>query len=236
MKIGIIGNGEVGSALKKVYDQNQIKAYVKDLDKDDGLEECEMLHVCIPYNEDFLTAVRSYVEKYKPTYTIIHSTVPPSTIEKIAKATNAKIAHSPVRGIHPELLEGILTFEKYIGADFDSSEIVDHFKSLGIKTRVTSSRTSEIAKLLSTTYYGVCIAWHGEMKKICDNLNVDFEEAVTEWNKDYNESYVKLGKSNLVRPVLYPPNKIGGHCVIPNAKILKDVADSPAIDLLLKYS
>jgi hypothetical protein len=74
------------------------------------------------------------------------------------------------------------------------------------------------------------------MKKICDNLNVDFEEAVTKWNKDYNESYMKLGKGNVVRPVLYPPNKIGGHCVIPNAKILKGVTDSTAIDLLLEYS
>jgi len=236
MKVGIIGYGEVGQALNKVYDKNQVKAYIKDLNKDDGLEGCEILHVCIPYNEDFSTSTCSYIERYQPKYTIIHSTVPPSTTEKVTELTGCKVAHSPVRGIHPELLEGLLTFEKYIGADFDSGEIVEHFNSLGIKTRATSSRTSEIAKLLSTTYYGICIAWHGEMKKICDELNVNFEEAVTEWNKDYNKSYKKLGKENVVRPVLYPPNKIGGHCVIPNTKILKKHLDSKAIDLILEYS
>jgi hypothetical protein len=236
MKIGIIGYGEVGHALGQVYKKNKKSFFVKDLEKDEGLDGCYILHFCTPYNDDFLSDTTSYINHYNPEYAVIHSTVPPGTTNEINKLTACNVAHSPIRGIHPELLEGILTFEKYVGSDFDSGPITDHFKSLGIKTRVTSSRTSEIAKLLSTTYYGVCIAWHGEMKKICDNLNVDFEEAVTEWNKDYNESYMKLGKGNVVRPVLYPPNKIGGHCVIPNAKILKGVTDSTAIDLLLEYS
>ena len=236
MKIGIIGYGEVGRALGQVYEKNKKDFFVKDRERDDGLDECYILHFCTPYDNNFLSETCSYIERYNPKYAIIHSTVPPETTSEINKLTDSYVAHSPVRGIHPELLEGILTFEKYIGADFDSGEIVGHFKSLGIKTRVTSSRTSEIAKLLSTTYYGVCIAWHGEMKKICDNFNVDFQEAVTEWNKDYNESYKKLGKDNVVRPVLYPPNKIGGHCVIPNAQMLKDITDSTAIDLLLEYS
>jgi UDP-N-acetyl-D-mannosaminuronate dehydrogenase len=112
-------------------------------------------------------------------------------------------------------------------------------EKLGLKTKVFyPSVTTELGKLLDTSYYGLCIAWHGEMKKISDKLGVNFEEVVTAFNKTYNEGYKKLGKSNVVRPVLYPPQKtggIGGHCVIPNAELLKKYFKSKALDLILEY-
>lgn len=95
---------------------------------------------------------------------------------------------------------------------------------------------TEIGKIFDTTYYGVCIAWHGETEKICKKFGVNFKEAVTDFNQTYNEGYTKLGKKNVVRPVLYPPKgKIGGHCIIPNAKILKRLYDGKFLDLLLRY-
>jgi hypothetical protein len=90
---------------------------------------------------------------------------------------------------------------------------------------------------MSTTYYGLCIAWHGEMKHICDEYNIDFEEAVTDWNKGYNKGMRGLNKSDLLRPILYPPNHdaIGGHCVVPNAILLRKIFDSKALDLIIDY-
>jgi len=97
--------------------------------------------------------------------------------------------------------------------------------------------TSELAKLLSTTYYGMCIAWTGEMKKFCDEVGADFNETVRMWNETYNEGYTELGHSNFVRPVLYSPDgPIGGHCIIPNAKLLGKIKDSTALKLIEEYS
>jgi UDP-N-acetyl-D-mannosaminuronate dehydrogenase len=236
MKIGIIGYGEIGKALEKLYLKNQNKVSVKDIDRDDGLDGSEIINICLPYSDFFVSDTCFYIKEYQPRYTVIHSTIPPSTTQKISEATKSKVVHSPVRGVHPELLEGLLTFEKYIGADFDCVEIANHFEELGVKTKIVSPKTSELAKLFSTSYYGLCIAWHGEMKKMCDSLGVNFEDAVTDWNKNYNESYKKLNKSNVVRPLLYPSPQIGGHCIIPNAKILREEFDSTALDLILEYS
>ncbi len=98
------------------------------------------------------------------------------------------------------------------------------------------SETTEIGKLLDTTYYGLCIAWHGEMKKICDQYGVNFEKAVSDFNNTYNEGYTRLGKKNVVRPVLYPPEKgINSHCIVPNVKILQNYINSKALDLILEY-
>jgi len=230
-KIGILGYGEVGQTIAKFYKNPQIK----DLNRDDGLEGVETLHICIPWSENFVKIVKREIKKIKPKITIIHSTIAPGTVKKIG----GMIVHSPIRGVHPHLYEGIKTFVKYIGADNKrAGELAKkHLKSLGIKTKVFyPSITTEIGKLLDTSYYGLCIAWHGEMAKICDKFGINFEKAVTNFNNTYNEGYLKFGKKNVIRPVLYPPKKgIKGHCVCENAKILNKYFKSQALDLILKY-
>ena len=238
LEVGILGYGEVGMSIAKFYKDPKIK----DLDRNDGLEGVEILNICIPWNEKFIDIVKKEIKRVQPNLTIIHSTVAPFTTQKIIQGLPKKlkmVVHSPVRGMHPDLYESIKIFIKYIGTDSEKAGqfAKEHLESLGIRTKVFQpSVTTEIGKLFSTSYYALCIAWHGEMKKICDRIGVDFEEAVTDFNRTYNKGYSKLGRKNVVRPVLYPPKGgIGGHCIIPNAKILKRFFNSKAIDLILKY-
>ncbi|MBI2632785.1 MAG: hypothetical protein HYW78_00120 [Parcubacteria group bacterium] len=237
--VGIIGYGEVGKAIAQFYENPKIK----DLDRDDGLEGVEILHICIPYNNAFIETVVSAIKRIKPLFaTIIHSTVAPGTTKKIIDSLPSElnsVVHSPIRGVHPYLFEGIQTFVKYIGAEdeFGALKVQEHLESLGIKTKIVyPAAATELAKLLDTTYYGLCIAWHGEMKKICEQFGVDFNTVATDFNTTYNEGYEKLGKKNVIRPVLTPPDgPIGGHCVIPNVYILLQFFESEAFDLILKY-
>ena len=236
---GILGYGEVGKGIAKFYKNPKIK----DLKRDDGLNGVEILHICIPWSKNFIKIVKKEIKKIKPTVTIIHSTVAPFTTKKLAlslpKGIGGMVVHSPVRGMHPNLYKGIKTFVKYIGTDNKKAGKLAkrHLESLGIKTKVFQpSVTTEIGKLFSTSYYGLCIAWHGEMEKICDKIGIDFEKAITDFNKTYNEGYKRLGKNNVVRPVLYPPKGgIGGSCIIPNTEIFKKYHNSKALDLILKY-
>ena len=234
-KIGILGYGEVGRAIAKFYKNPKIK----DLKRDDGLVGVDILNVCIPWSDDFFSIVKDEIKKNNPNLTIIHSTTVPGTTKKLADIFGGMVVHSPIRGVHPDLYRGIKTFIKYIGADNKNAGILAkrHMENLGIETKVfSSSKTTELGKLLDTTYYGICIAWHGEMKKICDKFGVNFDQAVTDFNKTYNDGYTKMGKKNVVRPTLYPPKKgIDGHCIIPNAKILSKILKSKSIDLVLDY-
>lgn len=231
IKVGILGYGEIGKAISKFYKNLKIK----DLKRDDELKGIDILHICIPWSDKFVDIVKKEIKNSKPKLTIIHSTVAPGTVKKIG----GMVVHSPVRGVHPHLYEGIKTFVKYIGADNKKAARLaeGHFKKLGIKTKIFyPSKTTELGKILDTTYYGMCIAWHKEMKKICDQLDIDFEKSVTEFNQTYNEGYKKLGKSNVIRPVLFADQKpIGGHCIVPNTKLLKKYFESRAIDLILNY-
>lgn len=229
--VGILGFGEVGQAVAKFFHSPKIK----DLKRKDDFTGIDVLHVCIPWNKNFVNIVRKEMRLYKPKLVIIHSTVIPGTTKKIGKLA----VHSPVRGVHPNLHKGIKTFVKYIGADNKKAGLLaqKHLESVGMHTKlVMPSSATELGKLLDTTYYGLCIAFHGEMKKWCDKFGVKFSDAATDFNKTYNEGYKKLGMPHVVRPVLYAPEgPITGHCVIPNAELLSEFFESKALQLVLSY-
>ena len=243
-KVGILGYGEIGKSIEQVYLENKKNTFdlrIKDLDRNDNLAGIDILNICIPYKSEtqFVGSVSSVISQFNPKLTIIHSTTAPGTTNILTDLTEALIVHSPIRGIHPNLYEGLMTFVKFIGSDTaEAAELAkSHCEELGISSYIcNSSRTTELGKLFSTTYYGLTIAWHGEMQKICKQMGVSFEQAVTIFNETYNEGYQKLDRGDVVRPVLYPPEGgIGGHCIIPNVEILNTYSSSLVFELIQQY-
>ena len=244
-KIGILGYGEIGRSIEEVYLMAPHQEYdiqITDLDRQGDFTNLSVLNICIPFKSEdqFVNAVNPILSRYSPELTIIHSTIAPGITQLLSDVTGKFIVHSPIRGVHPHLYEGIKTFVKFIGSDDkQASDLASsHFNNLGIQAVICrSSRTTELGKLLSTTYYGLVIAWHGEMKRICDEFGVSFEEAVSIFNETYNDGYRSLGREDVVRPALYPPEGgIGGHCIIPNVNILNSKSKSLAFDLINQYN
>lgn len=232
----IIGMGEIGTALYSlIEDSRKYQIYKKDLEEIDINANIDIMHICIPYTDEFVDIVRGYVEKFKPKLIIINSTVRPGTTQEIFGKCKISIVHSPVRGKHPNIKEGLLLYKKYIGPiDRNAGENAkNHFETLGVKTELFKSPIeTELAKILSTSYYGLCIAWHQEMERICKKFNADFDQTVTEFNKTYNDG-IKDVNPNLIRPIMYP-GFIGGHCVMPNLTILQKDIKSDFIDAIVK--
>lgn len=213
----IIGAGEVGRALKEVLSEKW-PVHIRDI-QDDAFGTFDVLHICFPPVGEFVRSVRAYTRKYRPKLVVIHSTVSVGTTAKLG----ADAVHSPIRGVHPHLAEGIRTFVKYFGG-IRAKEAARYFAACGVRTRTFQrAETTELLKILDTTYYGWNIVFAKEAARICAELGLSFDEVYTEANRDYNEGYAKLGMPNVVRPVLRAmPGKIGGHCIIPNTKLLKD--------------
>lgn len=235
-KVLVIGLGEVGSALCQVIEESEkYKLFKKDMEdiKIDG--EIDVMHICIPYMGNFVEIAADYIKKYNPKLVAINSTVGPGTTKAIYDKTKKNIVHSPVRGKHPRIKEGLLLFVKFIGPVNEKSgeDAKEHFESLGIKTELMNSpMETELGKLLSTTYYGLCIAYHQEMERVCKKFNSDFGQTVTRFNETYNDG-CKIINPNAVRPVLFP-GFIGGHCVMPNIALLKKNVKSDFLDAIEK--
>jgi len=216
----VAGMGEVGDALYSIL----VKAYpllTTAVDPGKGIlpvnvsDGVDVLHICFPYSDKFIEYVKSYQEEYKPKYTIIHSTVPVGTSVQVGSL------HSPIRGVHPKLEEGIRTFPKFIGGE-QSSDVADYFRRAGIRVVLfDKAETTEAMKLFDTEYYRTVIEFAHRVKRYCDEHGLNFHEVYTLANQTYNEGYTQLGHPEYVRPVLQPIMKpIGGHCLMPNKELI----------------
>ena len=91
-----------------------------------------------------------------------------------------------------------------------------------MKTKILSSpEATELAKLTETTYFGVMIAWAQEVERYCDQSGQSYEEVVSFYDE------IKF-----FPPVKYFPGVIGGHCVMPNIKILSKYSHSVLLDAI----
>jgi len=217
MKSLIIGAGEVGTALRKI-----IGGAIRDKEYLAG--HFDIIHICFPYSDKFIDAVKSYQQEYTPKHTVIHSTVPVGTSRQLGAI------HSPIRGKHPNLEEGIRVLVKFVGGE-DVDDVADWFRGFGLRVYICRKpETTELLKLLSTYYYKRCIEFCKEAEKLCERFDVPFAEAYTIANQTYNEGYEKLGMKEYIRPILQPLQKeIGGHCIEVNYNLLtgKDIHDLP---------
>ncbi|CAN0552774.1 unnamed protein product [Ectocarpus sp. 12 AP-2014] len=254
--VGILGNGEIGSSLHKVYRlAGDADVVVRDpfQELDVSLSHCGVVNVCISFGsyDGFVKVLRD-LKLREGCVVIIQSIVAVGCTDRVqADLPSLVFAHSPVRGVHPYLTEGLLTFDKYVGVsdqfvgdDSIRSFLTQHMKSLGMKPVVCRAKESELAKLTSTTLYGVNIAAITDVSKLCEDTGVDFDKVFTQWQTGYNAGYTALGKSNVCRPVLTPVPKnengkqvIGGHCVLQNCFILeREMAETTLSSFVLRYS
>jgi len=234
MKSLIIGNGEIGKGLFQVLEPVYPAIRIRGLEplpegKNGEILNFEFLHICFPYSKNFIEEVEKYQDRYLPEHTIIHSTVPVGTSRKCSAS------HSPIRGQHPNMAESIKTFVKYLGGA--NEEIKKYFENAGIKIKVfNKSETTELLKILSTTYYAWNIVFCKEVLRICEDLNLDFDEVYTFPNNTYNDGYKKLGKRSVRRPILEPrPGPIKGHCLMQNCELLEDVITKTIIEFNKRY-
>ncbi len=218
----VIGYGEVGQALKEVLACDCHDPYKHMVAPK---KQYDVIHIAIPYTPTFIRHVKSYQKLFKPTLTIIHSSVPVGTSRKLGAV------HSPVRGVHPHIAKGIKTFVKFFGGK-DAKQAAKLFKNRGINVYVTLlSETTEALKLWDTTQYGVLIALEKEINAYCKTFGLDADVVYRLSNQTYNEGYIKLGRHEVLRPYLkHVDGPIGGHCIIPNARLLH----SPSAKSLIK--
>jgi len=215
----VVGLGEVGKPLLELASKHYTAIGVDILPPPEQIVKIDFLHICYPFEiNNFVAETARYIELFKPTLTIINSTVGIGTTRAIAERTSAAVAHSPVRGKHVRMLDELRTYTKFVGAMDPASgqRAAEHFESMGLKTKILSApEATELAKLSETTYFGLLIAWAQEVERYCDRVSQSYEEVVSFYEEI---SYFPAVK--------FFPGIIGGHCVMPNIEILRKSDDS----------
>lgn len=214
----VIGIGEVGTAVWLNLSKAGYK--VTTLDKGEFLTgQYDVLHVCYPPSEEFISQTIEYQRRYDAKLTIIYSSVPVGTTKKIPMAV-----HSPVEGVHPRLEYSVKSFKRWIGYnDPKLGKLAQQvWEGITDTLLIDNSDHTEFLKIASTSKYGINLVWAQYMADCAEALGMDYK-LVKDWDTSYNTLYTKLHLRKFRKYVLdSPEGKIGGHCIIPNAKILDE--------------
>lgn len=194
------------------------------MELDPGVDRADIVHVCYPFQvPDFVGTTASYIARFDPRCTIVHSTVAPGTTRAITEASGgAVVYYSPVRGKHAAMEEHLQQYTKFVsGPDGDFDAVREHLEEAGLRVeRMEPTDALEAAKLLETTYFGVLIAWVQEAERFAKAVGSDYATV-----SRFVEEVPFL-------PSGYFPGKIGGHCVMPNIEILSSVRSSGILDFV----
>lgn len=210
----VAGLGEVGRPLFELLSPHYKTVGIDIKPPVERVGTVDVLHVCYPFEiKDFIGETTRYINEYKPRLTIINSTVAVGTTRAVAERTGAAVANSPVRGKHVRMLQEMRSYTKFVAAidPVDAAYASDHFKAAGLKTKILAApEATELAKLTETTYFGLMIAWAQEIERYCDRTGQSYDEIVSIYDEIPFFPTTK-----------YFPGVIGGHCVMPNIKILR---------------
>ena len=216
MKVLVIGAGQIGKAIHEI-----VKPFhdvgIRDVEEDNAVRNPEILHICYPDNLYFVSETRKYISKYKPSLTIIHSSV---AVGKTAQC-GEDVVHCPVRGRHPNLAKEIPAFTLFVGgASKDTvNKACKYLHGCGLIVKpVDDERATELCKLLSNVHMGLEIAWRQEVERMLKHFGVD-STTYESWEESYNFGYRVTGDEHLTRPTL-KPDPIGGHCILDCVDIL----------------
>lgn len=224
----VAGLGEIGKPIRQLISN---VTYTLGYDTDPRLVDkiskhnsfpTRLLHVCIPFNENFEKNVIDLNKKFNPMVIVIHSTVGPGTTNKLQQRLDIPVVYSATRGVHKRMLHDLKRYTKFFAVDSNApnakwaaSTYSKTLAKCGIKTKIMSNPiTLELAKIVcDTSYYGWLINYAQLSNMIASKYKVDYDEM---WSFT-DEIHKFLGN----RPKMFP-GFIGGHCVIPNLDLIND--------------
>jgi len=259
MKIGIVGQGFVGTAVYEGLKQYfKIKTY--DIAKDstcDSMEElCEksnIIFVCLPTPMEkdgscHIGIVESVLDEinqlmyfdgvgYTTKTIVVKSTIPPGTTMKWNKQFAAlDIVFNPEFLTEANSIEDFKNQNRIIigGPKKAASKVRRLFVKAFPKSQIikTDSTYAEMVKYVTNCFLATKVSFANEMYEICQYLEVDYDKVI-----EYAMHDERLGYSHWSVPGPDGDFGYGGHCFPKDVKALVSVAmqlDSNINPIMLK--
>ncbi len=250
MKIGIIGQGFVGSAINAGL-KNFYKVKTFDLDSakcnsthEDVCLNSDIIFVCLPtpmrksgecdtrilekaIKEIESVCLNAYVPKSP--ILVIKSTIPPGTTSRINDSCKLDVCFSP------EFLTEANSFDDFknqtriiIGGPRPATgKIKQMFRKAFPEIPIikTGSNTAEMVKYFTNCFLATKVIFANEMYDICKSHEIDFDK-VTEYAL-YDK---RIGKSHLMVPGPDGDRGFGGHCFPKDLAALIHISEKLEID------
>jgi UDPglucose 6-dehydrogenase len=193
MKIGIIGKGYVGNAVKKGFESKGfvVKAYdkFKESDNFEDVAACDFIFICVPTppKEDGsidLSMMDEVIGRLTQDnfrgIIVIKSTVIPGTAQGyLNKNPNLIIVSNPEFLTRSTAEYDFLNPDKIIigftaGDELAARELAILYKDFGAQIRIIKSEEAEMVKYMINNYYATRVIFANEIYDICQVMNIDY--------------------------------------------------------------
>jgi UDPglucose 6-dehydrogenase len=230
MKIGIIGQGYVGTALKVGFkDYYNVETYDKyDLSKSTKssikrvVEFTDVIFVCVPtpmrkdgtcYTGIVEEVIREINETADGHIVVIKSTVPPGTTDRInAEYTKSTVIFNPEFLTEANFIDDFKNQNRIIlgGDRKGTSKVRQLYSRLFPQATIvkTGAKHAEMVKYFTNCFLATKVSFANEMKHICDSIDLDYDKVV-----EYATYDKRLGKSHWSVPGPDGDLGFGGHCL-----------------------
>jgi nucleotide sugar dehydrogenase len=229
-KIGIIGNGFVGSAIVAGFGlHSEIKVYDKQPNKSiDTFQEvlnCDFVFVCLPSPMDSnnhgmldLSIIDSVFEQISnqnrrnDNIFIIKSTVTPGTTDKyIEQYPNLNIIFNPEFLTERAARLDFINSSRIVlgGQEHNLKKVYELYRDRFpfVKIVVTDTKSAEFIKYMCNCFFATKISFMNEMKQLSDALSLDWEDIMNGFVSDG-----RIGNSHLDVPGHDGMLGFGGKC------------------------
>ena len=254
MKIGIGGQGYVGTAIKvgfeSYYDLETYDKYSEEkstMQLADMVESCEVIFVCVPTpmnkdgscNIDVVEGVIKQINKLltdwksdKKPIVVIKSTVPPGTTEKLHKKfKNVNVIFNPEFLTEANFIDDFKNQTRIIlgGTRKGTNKLRQIYSKVFPTAHIikTHSTIAELVKYMTNSYLATKVSFANEMYQICEKFDMDYDKVV-----EYATLDERLGVTHWSVPGPDGDFGFGGHCLPKDLSALIEVADDLDVDVL----
>jgi len=235
MKLGIVGQGFVGLALKAGFEKHyELETYDKYDESNSTCElfdlvaECEVIFICVPTpmdkdgscHTDIVESVIEEIDKWVSSYhkdikptVVIKSTVPPGTTDRLHKKyKNVDVIFNPEFLTEATFIEDFKNQNRIIlgGIRRGTNKLRQVYSKVFPRTTIvkTGAKYAEMVKYFTNCFLSTKVSFANEMKQICDGLDIDYDKVV-----EYATYDERLGKSHWAVPGPDGELGFGGHCL-----------------------
>lgn len=230
-KIGIVGNGFVGSAVRYGFSPNvgcdaEVKVYDKDPNKStdtlSDVTKSDIIFLSVPtpsnldgsMNIDIVDKALTDIDEHDTNAVILlRSTVVPGTTKKLQdKYPNLRLVFNPEFLTERSANFDFINQDRVIlGGDINDVEVAESlFKSRfgsTISILKTNYETAELIKYMTNTFFATKISFLNDMKLIADKSGVIWKDAIDGFIRDG-----RVGHSHLDVPGHDGKYGFGGSC------------------------
>ena len=247
-RIGIVGQGYVGTAVRPVFEQ-YYKVYTYDIKEtcncknmEELTNKSDIIFVCVPTPmrdngschtsivEEIIVTINELSLPKDDKIVAIKSTIPPGTTNELnKKCENISVIFNPEFLTEANFIDDFKNQNRIIvGGQRPASTILRQVYSLvfpDAKVIKTGSKTAEMVKYFTNTFLATKVSFANEMKMLCDEIDIDYDKVV-----EYSIYDNRLGKSHWAVPGPDGKDGFGGSCFPKDIRALIYLMESLGVE------